>query len=235
MTASNHKNSIRRIMIAGGALIGATAIGIGAAQAAPAPAEWTGYYVGGHIGDARLSGDFAATSPSCAPCEVNGLKGNSLTGGMQAGYNWQNGNFVFGLEADASAVGIDEASNSVTVGGVPGTRPSFTRSVNWTATVSARAGILANQSLIYAKGGAAAGNFKVGHNTNSGATYESQTSTRSGWLLGLGVETAFSDHGSWRIEYDYMDFGKDTSTFTTFAIRDKATVQSVRVGVNYRF
>src|SRR5205809_1125483 len=80
--------------------------------APPASFNWTGFYIGGSGGGASLLSDFdqsaggfafvdIGTSPA-TPSVLGGKTGTSLLGGGQLGYNWQQGNVVFGMEADYS-------------------------------------------------------------------------------------------------------------------------------------
>ncbi len=67
-------------------------IGYGQPQYAPPPPpvayRWMGPYFGANVG--YLWGDV----------DNSGAQPSGLAGGIQAGYNWQNGIFVFGVEGD---------------------------------------------------------------------------------------------------------------------------------------
>jgi len=76
-----------------------------------------------------------------------------------------------------------------------------------------------------------------------GGVFPSNTfsDTRSGWVLGVGFEQAFADSWTWKIEYNYMDFGSDDVVLTTAGLGTTTTldvdtdVHVVKFGVNYRF
>ena len=58
--------------------------------------SWAGPYLGGNLGYAWGSVDNNPTKPS------------GFAGGVQAGYNWQNGPWVFGVEGDIEASGAEQ-------------------------------------------------------------------------------------------------------------------------------
>jgi hypothetical protein len=69
--------------------------------------SWTGLYVGGHIGGGL--GSTQISDPSGPSIYGGNVRSPAALGGLQAGYNWQapNSHWVFGVEADASALGAD--------------------------------------------------------------------------------------------------------------------------------
>ena len=75
-----------------------------AAMAAPVAANWTGFYAGLHAGGAWQT--MNVTNPD--GIRVFEPSASSFLGGGQIGYNWQHGNFVYGVEADIS--GLSKAS-----------------------------------------------------------------------------------------------------------------------------
>jgi opacity protein-like surface antigen len=64
-------------------------------------------------------------------------------------------------------------------------------------------------------------------------------------MLGAGVEFAFTNTISGKIEYNYMDFGTRTYTFDiapallgfseTVDVKIRQNIHLVKVGLNYRF
>lgn len=160
---------------------------------------------------------------------------SGFLGGGQLGYNWQTGWVVWGVEGDFD--GTDIKGNAACF-------PCSTHT-HWLATVSGRVGgVVLDRILAYVKGGGAwkdtnySATDQFGINFPPGTT-TSTTTTRSGWLVGLGVEYAFTNNWSGFIEYDYMDFGTDTINFVTPAgtfgasITDK--LSEVKGGLNYKF
>jgi outer membrane immunogenic protein len=67
---------------------------------APLPYNWGGLYLGGHFGylwgRTRVEEEGVVTEPNAAT--------NGVIGGVLAGYNWQAGPWVFGLEATSAGL-----------------------------------------------------------------------------------------------------------------------------------
>jgi outer membrane immunogenic protein len=205
-----------------------TALGLAPAMAAdlaartytkappPAPLyNWTGFYIGGMGGFAQEdTSDFA-------------LSGGF--GGGTAGYNWQTGQFVFGIEADAAGADI-----SATVG-IPGF-VSAEDKIRALGTVRGRFGVAVQQVLFYGTGGFAWADERASA-TALGVTL-SDTKTRTGWTAGAGVEWMFAPHWSVKGEYLYRSFGSE-NFFTNVVPGGLASgtlnINSGQVGVNYHF
>ena len=189
--------------------------------------NWTGFYAGAHLGYGWGDARFTTGTGARQPYNIDGI-----LGGIQAGYNFQMDSFVFGLEGDIAGTGIDGGTSWAA-----GTR-NASLDINWLATVAARAGVTMDRTLFYAKGGLALAGTDYRHLSANGV--RKGDATRTGWLIGAGVEHAFDDAWSAKIEYNYMDFGSKGITFkvTGFPDRSRSVKQSVsviKVGVNYRF
>ena len=70
-----------------------------------------------------------------------------------------------------------------------------------------------------------------------GALSSAVSDDRSGWMTGFGLENAFSGNWSWKVEYNYMDFGSTNHTFAevvpeVWQVDDQIHV--VKFGINYR-
>ena len=188
--------------------------------------DWTGFYAGAHLGygwgDARFT---TRTGTPRYPYNIDGI-----LGGIQAGYNYQMDSFVFGLEGDFSGTGIDGGTSWAA-----GTR-NASLDINWLATIAARAGVTMDHTLFYAKGGLAIADTDYRHLGGPGLL--KGDATRTGWLIGAGVEHAFDDAWSAKIEYNYMDFGSKSISFPGApggSRTIKQNVNVIKVGVNYRF
>jgi len=165
--------------------------------------SWAGPYLGGNLGYAWGSVDNNPSKPS------------GFAGGVQAGYNWQSGPIVFGVEGDIQASGADN------------TFAPWKFSNPWFGTVRGRVGYAFNNILFYGTGGLAFGALR-------GDTFGlSQTSTSAGWALGLGAEFGLSQNWSAKIEYLYIDLA-DTNFIVTGA-SNGYQAGMVRAGVNYHF
>ena len=169
--------------------------------------NWTGFYVGGHVGFISTDGD------------------SGFIGGGQAGYNYQVGQWVFGLEGQMSATSIrDSAGGVITMNNVPVGAFGAQGSLDWIGTLAGRAGFAFDRWLVYGKLGAAwahgSGSFSVA--VPGVGMSMSFSDTVSGWMLGVGTEYALRDNWSAKIEYNMLDF-------------DHGTIHAVKAGVNYRF
>jgi outer membrane immunogenic protein len=244
------------ILIATTAAGSAADMAVKAPYAASAPIwNWTGFYIGGHVGagwgttETTLD-SIAAPGVPLTPAGL-ALTQNSRSGflgGGQIGYNFQSGWAVFGVQADIA--GMD----------VKGTTPclvtfSCTAKSDWLATVSGRfGGVVADKTLVYVKGGAAWLNTTHSFSVPTGAVFGgiglggfggvSAESTALGWLLGFGAEYAFTQNWSAFIEYDYMDFDKKNVAFNltvpgagtvvaNTSIQNKLSI--AKIGLNYKF
>ncbi|HET7413584.1 MAG TPA: outer membrane protein [Pararhizobium sp.] len=183
------------------------------APAAPVPAKgttplyiWTGPYVG-----AFATYDWA---------DVGALSGKDMKGaggGAYAGYNWQFGNYVLGVEGDLGYSGADAS-----IGGLKGEQGMF-------GSVRGRVGYAFNPFMLYATGGLAASNAKI----DDGAT--SDSNTHIGWTAGAGAEAAINDSVTARIEYRYSDYGSKTYDLSTGPVSSGFDEQSVRAGIGIKF
>lgn len=196
---------------------------------APVPYfSWTGIYIGGHVGWGWGSKDWTTIpAPGVASHDTDGF-----IGGGQIGFNYQTGQLVLGLEADASwsdMKGTGLCAN-----------PAFTcgTDVNWLSTVTGRLGWAAwDRGLLYVKGGVAfADNDFHVRSSLLGVPGASASETKVGWTVGAGLEYAFAPSWSAKVEYNYVDLGTDRVTFTDGTLIDMdQTAHLLKFGINYRF
>jgi len=203
------------------------------AQAQDAAMDWTGFYAGVHAGYGWGDKDWITSGGGNPQSHSE----NGILGGVQAGYNVQKDNFVFGVEGDFSFSGID-GGTSWTAGGRNAGPRNITADINWIASIAARAGVAMDSTLIYAKGGVAWADEDYTHLSADGPRWASET--RNGWLIGAGVEHAYSNGWNLKIEYNYMDFGSGNVTFQHATMNDSILsldqkVSVIKIGMNYRF
>jgi opacity protein-like surface antigen len=220
--------------------------------------RWTGIYAGVHVGGA--SGYLTETSiPSVlppipgvppipggavAPLPTSLTTSGWLAGG-QIGANYQVESWVLGIEGQASWANL-KGSTSCAANGVapaivlgPG---NCTAKIDSLGTAGARLGWAFDRLLLYGKGGAAwtNDNYQVLIPTNLRQLVYSTNLTRWGWMAGLGIEYAFTDNWTAKIEYNYMDLGTyavrfaDALTNIFLDSNTRERVNVVKVGVNYR-
>jgi outer membrane immunogenic protein len=174
---------------------------------------WAGFYVGAMGGYASQdSGD--------------SIKGGF--GGGTAGYNWQTGKFVYGIEVDAAGADISASF------GVPGF-VSAEDKIRALGTVRGRVGVAFDQVLLYGTGGFAWADQKLSATVLGFSASDSQT--RVGWTAGAGVEYMFAPHWSLKGEYLYRSFSSEDFHVAGFGTVPSGTlnIHSGQFGVNYHF
>jgi outer membrane immunogenic protein len=208
---------IRTIFVAGTAIavMAAPALAADIARtpyAVPAPVggfNWSGGYVGANFG-------YQFGSISNIPADPRGF-----LGGVQAGYNWQSGQIVFGAEADLQASNADDRF------------AAYKFSNPWFGTMRGRVGYAMNNLLFYATAGFAYGTGKIELGPLS------SVQTHFGWTAGGGVEVGLTPHWSVKAEYLYIDLSAQGVLNAQGWVLTGASsgIQSnlLRFGVNYRF
>ncbi len=218
-------------------------------KAAPAPARvfsWTGCYVGGHVGWGWGRKTFADTPDGFLLSTLSGsissvdVDTNGFLGGGQVGCDYQFAtNWVVGVEGQLSWADI---SGSAAFPNDSVELSTFHAKTDWLASATARLGYAWDPRwLVYAKGGAAWAHDK--YTVDYLGTWAA-SETRSGWTVGGGLEWAFADNWSAKLEYQFYDFGtKDLAFFssdfvggpTTSVESVKQQIHTVKLGLNYRF
>ena len=151
-----------------------------------------------------------------ASASSNDLKGGF--GGGTVGYNWQTGNFVFGIEADAA---WSDIKYSETAFGV-----TLADKIQSFGSVTGRFGFAAKAALFYVKGGYAWADNQISA-TALGATF-SESRFHSGWTIGGGLEYLFVPNWSGKIEYMYADYS-NSNYLTAFTPGGVGVVSRVMV------
>lgn len=197
---------------------------------APPVFTWTGFYIGAHAGAAlsdssyRNSAGFGWRGPN------SGNDPAGVLGGLQAGYNWQAGNLVLGVEADISAA---NASGNVAV--LPAAPIAVYRSsLDWMGTLRLRGGFAFDRTLIYATGGLAYGGAKQSL-FDAAFPFTASVGNRTGWAAGVGVEYALTNNWSTRIEYIYTQFNNRSVATNGYGFTFRNSVSVARAGLNYKF
>ena len=189
-----------------------------AAPILPLPYNWSGFYLGANLGGAWTSGSLNIPG--------NNLYGGltEFIGGVQAGYNFQAGHLLFGVEGDFDGATFGHfALPTPTLGTVQ---------QNWIGTIAGRFGLVEDKWLFYAKlgGGWVHSNATLNF---PGVTWLG-SNTSSGWLAGAGVEYGFKPNWTLKLEYDYIGLGSWTSP-TIPSIQLNRDLQMVKFGANYKF
>lgn len=197
----------------------------------PAPVyNWTGFYGGIHGGYGWSN--FSGNDPLAGSSDV---QAKGWLGGVQLGYNYQINQFVIGVEGDFSWADVKhEESNPLGTGGNASLKNDYF------ATAALRLGYAWDRTLLYAKGGAAWTRDKIDITDGVGG-FANGTFNRTGWMLGAGLEYAFWNNLSAKVEYNYLHFGGITETLTTggglTATPADVSLKShlVKIGLNYKF
>jgi outer membrane immunogenic protein len=190
---------------------------------------WTGFYVGGNLGWGWSTGD--GTVSFGGPSGNTSGYGDGFLGGIQAGYNWQFGSFVAGLEADFQG----SAAKGQAGGNAGGT--SFIGDVKtpWFGTIRARAGYAFDRTMLYVTGGGLYGKTNYNGTVSTTGPFSS-SSTSWAWTAGGGVEISLWERWSTKLEYLYVwtpDKVPDVPGTTSGS--GTVNTQIVRAGLNYHF
>lgn len=233
---------------------------------APA-ASWTGFYLGANAGYGMLNDPggtlcYQDGVENGSTCQIvappPNISGAGLIGGAQAGYNWQLGpGVVAGVETDFQGAAIQGSTTIdgpfTTFGGNLEEGPDLARftaseRLNWLGTVRARLGVTSNGTMIYATGGLAYGNADLATDF-SAPEFDfaaSGNTTRAGYTVGGGIEWAFADRWSAKLEGLYYNLGtpvlladqtSGSQLAGTFQRGKNFDLQGeiLRVGLNYHF
>ena len=172
----------------------------------PAPLgvfSWAGPYLGANVGY-----QWGATTN-------NPTKPSGIMGGLQAGYNWQTGQFVFGAELDAQLSAADDVFAPWKF-----SNPFF-------GTLRGRIGYAMNNILVYGTLGVAVGWVRAE------VAGIDEAKTHHGWTGGVGLEVGLTQNWSAKAEYLYVDLSDRNYLLTGAANGLESNI--LRLGVNYRF
>ena len=203
-----------------------------------ATSDWTGFYVGGNLGESidstnaqtsMYSNGGVASSSFVANFNAAGqqsLDFNNFIGGLQAGYDYQINHWVVGLEVNydpaTQATGSQTSSVASVPGDYDGNGTSITQTLyqSWDFTVRPRVGYVINKFLFYVSGGFALAKINYSSatdwNNTDGDLINNNTTISAalpGWTVGAGVEWKFvPNHWSLDTQYLYQGFEQFSST-----------------------
>ncbi|MBZ9709810.1 porin family protein [Mesorhizobium sp. B3-2-1] len=212
-------------------LITGSALAADVVAAEPAASiNWSGAYIGAVAGYGWNKDKYHYIG-STVDFDVNGF-----VGGLTGGYNWQMGQFIFGLEGDVSYANVD-GDVLAPFPNAPCFIEGCTAKVSWFGTGRARVGYAFENFLPYATGGFAVGHVKGSADLGAcGFTPTcSYSDTRWGWSAGAGVEWAMTQQISFKAEYLHVDLGKPSFDSVGLPSTDPIKFDTVRVGINYHF
>jgi outer membrane immunogenic protein len=201
----------------------------GATPATAADADQFGYG-GGQVSTGGPA--YEATAPIAGPWDWTGpyvgvtggygwgkMRKDDVTGaigGATAGMNVQTGAVVLGAETDFSFSGME------------GQRRARRSEIDWVGTVRGRIGYAFDRFVAYGTGGLAYGSANI----SSGRKDDWQTQV--GWTVGLGLEAKITGGLSAKVEYLYVDLGREKYRLAGPVPVD-VSANMFRVGLNYQF
>ena len=230
------------------------------------PPLWSGFYLGVNGGYAYGGKESEEWAKAQARLDANEwlVPGSYWTdggfGGLQFGYNVQHHHLVMGLETDiqGGVIGGKKALQVFNGDGSVDARANASNNLDWFGTVRGRAGYAFGGTLVYGTAGFAYGGMRDTLNLTVSSTNpgnpgtavpfsKTRDSTKMGYAVGAGVETAITPSWSLKAEYQYIDFGN-----SAFAVSGPVTVtggsdtggasgifdhsyHTLRFGVNYKF
>jgi len=207
----------------------------------PAAYNWSGLYVGGNLGAAAGAGPVALGFDNSGFDNQSNFAPGGLSGGLQAGVNWQAQNLVVGFEGDFQLSGQHQKNCFDYC--LPAQYVNFDARLPWFATERLRLGYAAGPLLIYATGGAAQGKVETSYADFDSVLWASGSfsDVKSGWTAGGGLEAALSDRWTVKAEYLYLDLGHVDHAMPDRLIAGStdnfwATIHDhiFRLGVNYK-
>ena len=212
--------TLKSLVIASAALLpfSATAFAADAIQEqppVPAPVEmapqntWAGGYTGLYLGygwnKAKNSNGYGEVKP------------DDWKAGAYAGWNFQQDQFVYGVEGDA---GYSWAKKS---------RDGLEVKQGFEGSLRARLGYDLNPIMPYITGGIAGSQVKLSGNGDDESKF------RVGWTAGAGMEAKLTENILGRVEYRYTQFGNKTYDLGNESVRSKLDTHDIRVGLGYKF
>lgn len=239
--------------------------------------DWSGFYLGGTMGVVVQTDTATVTYPDTTPAGATGftffgndlyldgllqdtalptafkIDGNGPAVGVTAGYNLQNGTFVYGVEGDVSVLKTKFSSASATSGSGD-TTVTVTSSLDSLASLRVRGGVTVDRLLLFATAGIAGGNSTLSTTfdyADSGKAAQGSGSTSGligGVIAGVGAEYAASDKVSFKFETLYYslrgrtvtasgsgtDFGSP-ETLSPFTVTGNPSGLVLRAGANFHF
>lgn len=241
-----------RIFLAGAA----TAFIASSAHAAdiiePTAYDWTGPYLGLQAGYGWGENDVKPTQPEVSeallrsdsagvfPERDGSIDIDGFLGGLHAGYNWQMDSLVLGVEGDIEYADLD-GETDIVAGASDIKAGEASQQIDWLGSLRLRGGFAFDRALLYVTGGLAVGGVDVKGSIDNSFVPEDKSSsdTEWGWTLGGGLEYAFTEELSARIEYRYTDLGDSDVEFDGNGNVDKLEFENrfhaVRAGLSWHF
>jgi outer membrane immunogenic protein len=202
--------------------------------------QWAGAYFGlqgGYVwGKDTTHEYFTATGASTGLEWTYDVK--SAVGGAHAGYNFQFGNVVLGIEADLELAHLrggfsDQPVPPLNPGG------TGTTEIDWQGSLRGRVGYSFDRVMIYGTAGLAFARIEHVYTNLTTLVSESTARVRTGWTAGVGLEYSITPSMTTRIEYRYSDYGNyfydSTTAFPGLTGEQRPRFHAMRIGLSYRY
>ena len=198
--------------------------------------SWTGFYVGGELGWIRTDPDYTAAAVLLGtPFGVAAATGKSgLSYGALAGYNYQAGNVVLGVEGDFQGWTVGTIRYTAVTGDF------LTAHSKWGGSVRGRLGYAADHALFFVSGGAAFASNKTSI-PFTGISVGGDD-TRVGWTVGAGIDYAFTNNWFTGVEYRYSQFESKSFLYPipvlnlgTIGLKQDLSNNQVTARIGYKF
>ena len=239
------KTALASLLILGSSAAGAADLPSGKylPKAPPLPAlyNWTGVYVGGQIGYSWGT-DSTTELLTAGRRFINRFEYHpeSVVGGVHAGFNYQMGALVLGVEGDVEGMNARSGffdpplvRSATDPGGLVRVQQ------DWQASVRARIGYAFDRFMIYGTGGVAFTELDYSYFNPLAGFGETGSFSRTGWTAGGGVNYAMTNNVILGLDYRYTDYGKfdyvARSAFLGLTAEQNPSMHTVRASVAYKF
>lgn len=193
-----------------------------------------GAYIGLNYGGAQLTGTLVDYDQLVDRGQTTQWATGQTYGGT-FGYDFRHCASIFGLAVDLSRASIS-STNSYFV-----REETVGRSLDWYGSVRARTGLAHNNMLFYLTGGFAFAHPTLTYvNTDFAPPVNESYSGkwRTGYVIGVGAEHAYSDRVTLTTEVLYYDFGTKSYQIVqagdAFRIDDHLSMWVARIGLNIK-
>jgi len=212
----------------------------GPVVAAPATVDWSGFYAGMGLGlsESNSEVDFSNIQfPNLftAPDSVR-LPSLGTNGEVRVGYNWQAGQFVYGVEADGNVLALNARAT--------GTSYTITNSLTALLSLRARFGVAFDRLLMFGSAGIAGGASSFQSDVGNGMFRTPATGhgVVTGYVVGIGGEYMLSDRVSLIASANYYALSSlhgtgvsDNGYSTPYSAEAKPRGAIFETGVNVHF
>lgn len=196
--------------------------------------DWSGAYLGihgGYVGNGRRSTSAAPNIPALnfnAPVVGNKGSTRNVTGaglGVQAGYNFQSGNIVYGVEGQGT---FNTAGNKRSA-------TNLSAQEQYRAALKGKLGYSFGSTLVYGTAGVAIAPLRISAPATATTVAARRNITGAGAVVGVGVEHMLTDNISLKGELEYTAFGKQRLTLPAGTTSVERGQLAATAGLNYRF